>query len=152
MKQEIAVKHEFVEFIPGTLEEGTIYISIRFGTAAHLCCCGCGNKVVTPLRPTDWKLIFDGKSVSLDPSIGNWSFACQSHYWIRNNKVRWAAQWSPKEIAAGRAYDQFAKERYFDTNGAATKGALNDTPVTLETANEIRGLWQKVKKWWHGSS
>jgi Family of unknown function (DUF6527) len=35
----------------------------------NLCCCGCGEKVVTPLRPTDWKLIFDGKTISLDPSL-----------------------------------------------------------------------------------
>ena len=59
---------------PDELEQGTIYVSIRFATASHLCCCGCGNKVVTPIRPTDWKLIFDGKTISLDPSIGNWSF------------------------------------------------------------------------------
>ena len=69
MKQEIALKHEFVEFIPGELKEGMIYVSIRFGTASHLCVCGCGNKVVTPIRPTDWKLIFDGKTISLDYSI-----------------------------------------------------------------------------------
>ena len=49
MKPEIALKHEFVEFIPDELEQGTIYISIRFATASHLCCCGCGNKVVTPI-------------------------------------------------------------------------------------------------------
>ena len=102
MKPEIVLKHEFVEFIPDDLEEGTIYVSIRFATASHLCCCGCGDKVVTPIRPTDWKLIFDGKTISLDPSIGNWSFACKSHYWIRNNKVRWAAPWSKEEIDAGR--------------------------------------------------
>ena len=48
MKQEIILKHEFVEFIPGDLKEGTIYVSMRVWTASHLCCCGCGNKVVTP--------------------------------------------------------------------------------------------------------
>jgi len=29
--------------------------------------------------------------VSLAPSIGNWSFPCNSHYWITGNEVRWAA-------------------------------------------------------------
>jgi hypothetical protein len=53
MRQEIVLKHEFVEFIPDELKEGTIYVSIRFATATHLCCCGCGSRVVTPLRPTD---------------------------------------------------------------------------------------------------
>jgi len=74
MKQEIALKREFVEFIPEELKEGTVYVSIRFATVSHLCVCGCKNKVVTPLRPADWKLIFDGKSVSLHPSVGNWGF------------------------------------------------------------------------------
>jgi hypothetical protein len=113
MNQEITLRHEFVEFIPEELRQGTVYISIRFATASHLCVCGCTNKVVTPLTPTDWKLIFDGKTISLDPSIGNWSFACQSHYWIRNSRVRWAPKWSRKQIDRGRSRDQSAKEKYF---------------------------------------
>ena len=151
MKKEIVLKHEFVEFIPGELKEGTIYVSIRFGTASHLCCCGCGSKVVTPLRPTDWKLIFDGKTISLHPSIGNWSFECRSHYWIRNNRVQWATQWSKDEVDAGRAHDRFAKERYFDAAGAATEGAPEDIPVAVETGKVEPGFWQKVKKWWQRS-
>ncbi|WP_353963011.1 DUF6527 family protein [Streptomyces sp. NBC_00365] len=39
--------------------------------------CGCGRKVVTPLAPQEWKLTLDGVSVSLHPSIGNWSFPLQ---------------------------------------------------------------------------
>lgn len=74
MKQETVLKHEFVEFIPDNLEDGTVYVSVGFATVAHKCCCGCGKEVGTPLSPTDWKLIFDGKTVSLDPSIGNWGF------------------------------------------------------------------------------
>jgi hypothetical protein len=95
MKQA-ALTHEFVDYMPDVPQEGTLYISIRFATAIHKCCCGCGNEVVTPLSPTDWKLIFDGDTVSLDPSIGNWSFPCQSHYWIRRNNVVAAQGGSPK--------------------------------------------------------
>ena len=87
MKPEMLLTHEFVEFIPDELKEGIVYVSVMFATVAHKCCCGCGREVVTPLSPTDWKLIYDGQSVSLEPSIGNWSFACQSHYWIRGNRV-----------------------------------------------------------------
>ncbi len=126
MKQEIVLKHEFVEFIPDELEQGTIYVSIRFATASHLCCCGCGSKVVTPIRPSDWKLIFDGKTISLDPSIGNWSLACQSHYWIRNNRVRWAPKWSQKQIDRGRARDQSAKEKYFRSAEPASDAPSKD--------------------------
>ena len=98
MSKVTALKHEFVEFIPDQLEEGKLYVSIEYATVAHKCCCGCGKEVVTPLSPTDWKLIFDGKFVSLDPSIGNWSFQCKSHYWIRNGRVQWALQWSQETL------------------------------------------------------
>jgi len=82
--------HKFVEYIPMTLEEGVLYVSMEVGTVIHKCVCGCGREVVTPLSPTDWNLTFDGESISLYPSIGNWNFECKSHYWIQNNKVKWA--------------------------------------------------------------
>ena len=115
MRSETVLRHEFVEYIPEKLAEGMLYVSIDFATVAHKCCCGCGNEVVTPLSPTDWKLIFDGKTISLEPSIGNWSFECQSHYWIIRNKVRWARRWSRKKIDSERAHDRMAKGRYFGT-------------------------------------
>lgn len=115
MKRKIVLKHEFVEYIPTTLEQGTIYVSIPFATAVHKCCCGCGNEVVTPLSPTDWKLTINGQTISLDPSIGNWSFPCQSHYWIENNRVIWARRWSQREIRATRDHDRLAKQKYFES-------------------------------------
>lgn len=114
MKRTVRLKHEFVEYIPEKLQEGTIYVSMAYATAAHKCCCGCGKEVVTPLSPTDWQLTFDGLSITLYPSIGNWSFACQSHYWIRCNKIRWAARWSSEEIEYGRADDRKIKDKYYD--------------------------------------
>ena len=88
MNPKRVLKHEFVEFVPERLVDDTLYVSISYATAAHRCCCGCGREVVTPLSPTDWQLTFDGETVSLYPSIGNWNFACRSHYWIENNGVR----------------------------------------------------------------
>ncbi|WP_367184553.1 DUF6527 family protein [Ferrimicrobium sp.] len=84
-----------------------------YGIVTHKCCCGCGNKVVTPLTPTDWKLIYDGQSVSLDPSVGNWSLPCRSHYWITNGRVYWSAQWAQKTVDEARSRDRLAKLRYF---------------------------------------
>lgn len=123
MKREMVLKHEFVEYIPNDLKDGTIYVSMAFATAVHTCCCGCGNEVFTPLSPTDWKLIFDGKTISFDPSIGNWSFACRSHYWIRRNKVVWARRWSRQEVEAGRLHDRLAKQRYFNRIQTSTGGS-----------------------------
>ena len=107
------VGHEFVEFIPNELEHATLYVSIPYATCVHLCFCGCGERVVTPLSPIDWRLTFDGESVSLDPSVGNWNLDCESHYWIECGRVRWAARWSRDKIEANRARARGAKERYY---------------------------------------
>lgn len=81
--------HEFVETFPRPMRRGVIYVSTRFAVAGHLCCCACGNEVITPLSPAGWTLRYDGE-VSLSPSIGNGSLPCRSHYWIDHNAVRWA--------------------------------------------------------------
>jgi len=107
------ILHKFVEFIPDFLEDGVLYISIDYCTAVHKCICGCGNEVVTPLSPTDWELRFDGKSVSLFPSIGNWGFECKSHYFIIHNKIRFARRWEDCKIEEGRKRDKENKTKFF---------------------------------------
>lgn len=107
------LKHKFVEFIPDILEDGIIYITIEYHTAVHKCICGCGNKVVTPITPTDWQLTFNGQAISLYPSIGNWNFECKSHYWIANNKIEMARKWSRSEINSGRNSDIRNKKKYY---------------------------------------
>ena len=94
MRPEIVLTHEFIEYLPEELKERTLYVSLKFATVVHKCCCGCGREVVTPLSPPDWQLTFDGVSISLHPSIGSWNLPCQSHYWIHRNRVRWAGRWS----------------------------------------------------------
>lgn len=148
MRQEV-LNFEFVEFIPEEIEAGTIYISIRFATASHLCCCGCSNKVVTPISPTDWKLTFDGKSVSLEPSIGNWSFPCKSHYWIHNNRVNWARRWSKEEIERGRSHDRFDKKVYFAGLRVTDMDQLEDDALQPVVGKPRKTLWQAFKQWWH---
>src|SRR5437870_5233775 len=112
MKQEI-FRPEFVDLIPDNLEEGVLYISIPYSTASHKCACGCGEEVVTPIKPTDWTVTWNGETVTLKPSIGNWGQSCQSHYWIVENRIVWARKWKPSQIAANRAKDRRAKARYY---------------------------------------
>lgn len=111
----VRIRHEFVEFIPKERQEGVLCISIPYSTAVHNCFCGCGLKVVTPISPVGWKLIFDGETVTLSPSIGSWSFPCRSHYFIRRNVVVWGGEMSQDEIEWGRALDRKARERHFET-------------------------------------
>lgn len=118
------INHKFVEFIPEqkNMEHGVIYISLDYGTAVHNCFCGCGQQVVTPLSPTDWKLTYNGESITLHPSIGNWEFDCKSHYWIKEGKIIWATMWSEQRIRAGRETNQKMKTHYYEQK--ETKKAL----------------------------
>ena len=119
-------------------------MSLRYGTALHKCACGCGEEVVTPINPTDWSIRFDQSGVTLHPSIGNWSFACQSHYWIRRGGIVWAGRMTQKQIERGREFDRQSKEQYFaEVN--RTKGFDQKTqqPGILET------IWAALKRWWN---
>jgi hypothetical protein len=81
------MQHKFVEYIPDEISSGILYVSMQYVTVVQKCCCGCGTEVVTPITPTDWQLTFNGESIPLNPSIGNWSVKCQSHDFIRKNKI-----------------------------------------------------------------
>lgn len=110
----IKFRHEFVVSVPDVLEEKVFYVSTRFCVVSHLCPCGCKSEVVTPISPTDWELIFDGESITLDPSIGNWTLPCRSHYWIRRNKIKWSGNWSESKIEKARKHDKDLKNWFFN--------------------------------------
>jgi hypothetical protein len=105
--------HKFVDLIPKVLEERLLYVSIEHAVAVHLCACGCARKVVTPLAPIHWKMIFDGRSVSLKPSIGNHAFPCKSHYWIEKDRVHWSHEMSIKEVQAVRERDERRRRQFY---------------------------------------
>jgi len=132
--------HEFVELVPDQLSEGVLYVSLTYNTAVHKCCCGCGNEVITPISPVDWTLGYDGESVTLKPSIGNYSFACRSHYWIRRNRVDWVGVPSLQRIEEDREADRLKRLQYFDgDSGTAARQVQQDG---LQT--ELRG----TAPWW----
>jgi hypothetical protein len=111
--QRAEVEWRFVEYIPEQLEQGVIYIAPEFGAVLHLCLDGCGERISTPLSPAQWALTFDGETISLWPSIGNWDLPCRSHYIIRKSRVIWSDKWSDEAIKAGARHDRSAAERHF---------------------------------------
>ena len=159
MKPEIVLKPEFVEFIPEQLEDRTLYVAAKYRTVVHLCCCGCGRKVVTPLSPASWKLTFDGVSITLHPSVGNWNLPCKSHYWIDRNRVMWAGQWSQERIEAGRAAEERAMDAYYGGDAAVSKqpqvpaqppavvGSATGTPAPATK----EGFWRRLRRRLFGS-
>ncbi|GAB1342130.1 hypothetical protein MASR1M101_12570 [Gemmatimonas sp.] len=90
-----------------------LYLALDYGTATHTCCCGCGEEVVTPLTPTDWRITYDGETISLSPSVGNWNAACRSHYIVERGRVIPCGDWSDERIAAERQRDCGTKARYY---------------------------------------
>ena len=82
-------KTQLVKLMPKTIEEGILYVSEMYEVAIHLCVCGCGERVVTPLNKGQWSVVYSGDTVTLTPSIGNFNFKCKSHYYITENKVKW---------------------------------------------------------------
>lgn len=108
------MQHKFVEFIPSEIEENVLYISIEYDVAKHKCACGCGAIIVTSLSPARWRLTYNGETVSLSPSIGNWSHPCKSHYFITNDKVVWAGAISENAIRNVVKNDQADIKRHIE--------------------------------------
>lgn len=144
MTRQTQIRPEFVTLAPDVLVPGVVYVSVEYATVLHACCCGCGNTVVTPLAPERWSLTYDGKTISLKPSVGNWSFPCQSHYWIERNAVVWARQFTRTEVAAVRAADQCDMQR------AAWQRSRQAAPEQIRTlSSPIPADRQPSVSWWH---
>lgn len=122
MKTE-RIRLERVRYMPKDLEPGVLYVAEEFGAAAHLCACGCGSKIRTPLSPTDWTLAETPHGPTLRPSVGNWQ-RCQSHYWIRQGQVLWSDPWTPEQIAAGRREEAARAHAHYDALDQNRGGAL----------------------------
>ncbi len=153
MMRHRMLRHEFVKHIPEHLEPGVLFVSMEYGMVAHSCCCGCGEEVTTPLTPTDWKLTYDGETISLNPSVGNWNLACRSHYVIKRGKVIEAGPWSDEEVAAERKRDQVAKARHyggaipsvFEQDAPLSKAPTEPSPAPKRRAKWLRRLWSGQK-------
>lgn len=126
----------FVEEIPAELAPGVLYVSIEFRTTMHLCCCGCRSHVVLPIRPSAWRVTYDGDSISMSPSVGNWSFPCRSHYWIRHGDIEWAPEWSDERVARGRR-----------ATLAERAGSVEVAPVGARAERRARAYIRALAKW-----
>jgi Family of unknown function (DUF6527) len=118
--------------MPTKLEPGILYVAGEFGAAAHLCACGCGVIVRTPLDPTEWSLTETKDGPSLYPSIGNWQEPCQSHYWIERGQVRWAEKWTSGQIEAGRRREQERRAEYYEA-------------LYRKQPTKFRKLWDRLR-------
>ena len=140
------LEHRFVRNVPRELEPGVLYISMEYATAVHSCCCGCGERVVTPFTPTDWRMTFDGESVTLNPSVGNWNQNCRSHYVIERNRVIECGRWSDARVEAERLRDKRAKAAYYERETESARLDAQSIAPAVETEKTI-GLWSRFWAW-----
>jgi len=131
VKMNSKIELMLVEFIPESLEMGILYVSERFKVAAHLCPCGCENKIVTPLGPREWSFHEKNGKPTLSPSVGNWQIPCRSHYWIRGGQIEWSDQWTNEKIEAGRIRDHARLRLYMTAKERVRKGSF----------------WERIKTW-----
>ncbi len=66
----VMIELKLVKYIPEKLEENVLYVSMEFETAIHLCGCGCGTEICTPINDKAWVLHKNDDLFSLTPSIG----------------------------------------------------------------------------------
>ena len=107
------IRLQHVHYMPNQLKQNVLYVSEEFGTAAHLCACGCGTKIRTPLGPTEWSLKVTEAGPTLYPSIGNWQQSCKSHYWIKRGEIIWSEKWTQEQINVGRRYEQTRRRSFY---------------------------------------
>lgn len=132
MPQVRTIKLARVRFIPKSLEPGVLYVSEEFEAAVHLCACGCGHKVSTPLGPAEWSFRDSPDGPSLVPSIGNWEFPCKSHYWIQGGRVIWSETWTPERVETARHAEEERRRAHYDQLQRSREGFL-------------RRLWRWIK-------
>lgn len=119
-----------VHYVPKALEPGVLYVSNEFGAAVHLCACGCGTKVSTPLGPTEWTLNETTAGPTLSPSVGSWQLPCKSHYWVNEGQIVWSGQWTPEQIASGRRAEEERRQAFYD-----------------DLDSKRIGFWQRLWRW-----
>lgn len=146
--RQTALRPEFVECIPEQLEDGVLYISRRYCTSMHLCCCGCGSEVVTPLNPAGWTLEVTNGDLTLHPSIGNWSLPCRSHYLIRQGRVMWARAMSRQEIEDGRLRDQRLRDVHCaEENCRKQAPTQHQRSAALHSQAWLHRGWRAIRAW-----
>jgi hypothetical protein len=86
-------------------------------------------------------MTFDGETVSLRPSIGNWTLKCRSHYVIDRGKVIEAGPWSEEQVDAERRRDRAAKAHFY---GQVPKV---EAPSQSVPPKATPGFWRRVWDW-----
>lgn len=147
---KVRFKCELVASLPERLKPNILYVTVDKDVAGHLCACGCGREVITPISPTDWEVSFSRRGTSLSPSIGNWAFPCRSHYFIWDDAVVWARDMSDNAIEIGRRRSSECKQRYYDHQAGLHQYTTTETQNMPAPVAPVpsRSPVRKLMAWW----
>lgn len=67
------------------MDPNVLYVSYQLQAAAHMCPCGCEDRIEVPIDSSGWH-VSGGDSPTVAPSFYN---KCNSHYFIRDGRVMW---------------------------------------------------------------
>ncbi len=124
-----------VEAIPRQLDSWVLYHAPEYSTAVHSCPCGCGSRIVTPLKAGFWSLTVDTNGQpTLDPSIGAYDYGCGSHYWIIHGTVAWGGSISTERLELLRQSQH------------ALRDALNTSPPGTSVRATAARLWERLTR------
>jgi hypothetical protein len=108
--------------------------------------------VVTPIGPRDWVLNTTHGLASLTPSIGNWSYACGSHYLIRRNRVVWLEKITARAIEMGRVRDREQKLTHASWSESRLDSANQSSAQIDHGHTAAPGMWSRIRgamrRWW----
>jgi len=115
--EPVAVLH-----IPKCLKSGKLYVSDYDGQAVHLCACGCGFAVRTPLREGGWWFLTDAEGkIVLRPSTLGLELPCGSIYCITHNRIEWLTREEALQCNTTTDSARRAKEEEIHTASDASR-------------------------------
>ena len=81
--------------------------------------------------------------MSLSPSVGNWNYACQSHYWISRSQVIEAKKFDSRTIQAVQRRDRRDMDQYIErTNATATNSKLKKPSLFDKLTNWLKKVFE----------
>jgi len=107
--------------MPKQLFSGILYVSEEFKVTAHLCPCGCNNKIITPITPVNWMYTEYNNTPTLSPSISNWQLPCKSHYWITKGNIVWSYKLSKEEASESWMAEEKIRMAFYENQQYSIK-------------------------------
>ena len=84
--------------------------------------------------------------MSLWPSIGNWKYACRSHYWITENRIIKGSSMTDTQIEEVMKRDRRDKDKYIQLGNKKGTKVLTKSWFEL-IIQRIRSLTQTIWRW-----